>query len=108
MGSNLRRRGNRQHSSTRNFITGAAALGAILGVGSIATTSSGRDKLAATASDVGVAVGAVRRRAPQEGDHWSGCDQARAAGTAPIRRGEPGYRDEMDGDGDGEACEPHR
>lgn len=108
MDSNIRRRGNRQHSPVTNFITGAAVLGAIVGVGSIATTSSGRDKLAATANDVGAAVGVVRRRAPQQGDLWSGCNQARAAGTAPIYRGEPGYREEMDGDGDGEACEPYR
>jgi hypothetical protein len=33
---------------------------------------------------------------------------ARAAGAAPIYRGQPGYREEMDGDGDGIACEPHR
>lgn len=26
----------------------------------------------------------------------------------PIYRGEPGYRVEMDGDGDGIACEPYR
>lgn len=39
---------------------------------------------------------------------YSGCDAARAAGVAPIHEGEPGYREEMDGDGDGIACEPHR
>ncbi|MCP3732501.1 excalibur calcium-binding domain-containing protein [Sphingomonas sp. MG17] len=33
---------------------------------------------------------------------------ASAAGAAPIRRGEPGYRQEMDGDFDGVACEPYR
>jgi hypothetical protein len=38
---------------------------------------------------------------------YSGCDQARAAGAAPIRRGSPGYREEMDGDGDGIACEAY-
>lgn len=35
------------------------------------------------------------------------CDDARAAGAAPISRGEPGYRDELDRDGDGVACEPY-
>lgn len=35
------------------------------------------------------------------------CDDARAAGAAPINRGEPGYRDELDRDGDGVACEPY-
>ena len=40
--------------------------------------------------------------------YFSGCNEARAAGAAPIRVGEPGYREEMDGDGDGIACESHR
>ena len=38
---------------------------------------------------------------------YSGCNEVRALGKAPIRAGEPGYRFEMDGDGDGVACEPH-
>ncbi len=33
------------------------------------------------------------------------CDAARAAGAAPIKRGEPGYRSALDGDNDGTACE---
>ena len=50
----------------------------------------------------------TRTRPPQAGDHWQGCNDARAAGTAPIYEGEPGYRPDMDGDGDGIACEaPH-
>lgn len=36
------------------------------------------------------------------------CAQARAAGVAPLRRGEPGYNPALDGDGDGVACEPYR
>jgi len=36
------------------------------------------------------------------------CGEARAAGAAPIYRGQPGYRPEMDSDGDGIACEPYR
>ncbi|MCH7627734.1 MAG: excalibur calcium-binding domain-containing protein [Proteobacteria bacterium] len=53
-------------------------------------------------------IGLVRKRLPQQGDRWSGCDPARAAGTAPIYSGEPGYRAGLDGDGDGIACEPKR
>ena len=37
---------------------------------------------------------------------YAGCDEVRAAGRAPLHAGEPGYRTEMDGDGDGIACEP--
>jgi len=40
--------------------------------------------------------------------YYSGCREARAAGAAPIYRGQPGYRSEMDGDNDGIACEPYR
>ena len=40
--------------------------------------------------------------------YYSGCQEARAAGAAPIYAGQPGYREEMDGDADGIACEPHR
>lgn len=56
----------------------------------------------------GVALGLLRERAPQSGDVWSRCDEARAAGTAPIYVGEPGYREGLDRDSDGIACEPFR
>jgi hypothetical protein len=39
--------------------------------------------------------------------HYSGCSEARAAGSAPMYRGSPGYRQSMDGDYDGVACEPY-
>lgn len=47
-----------------------------------------------------------RTRLPQPGDYWRRCDLARAMGTAPIYRGEPGYREGIDIDNDGIACEP--
>ncbi|MBT2441880.1 excalibur calcium-binding domain-containing protein [Streptomyces sp. ISL-36] len=37
--------------------------------------------------------------------YYEDCDAARAAGAAPLLRGEPGYRDGLDRDGDGIACE---
>lgn len=37
---------------------------------------------------------------------FDNCDEARAAGAAPIRRGEPGYAPHLDRDRDGVACEP--
>lgn len=37
--------------------------------------------------------------------YFENCDAARAAGAAPVRRGEPGYGPHLDGDGDGSACE---
>jgi endonuclease YncB( thermonuclease family) len=36
------------------------------------------------------------------------CAAARAAGAAPMRRGDPGYSPRLDGDDDGIACEPYR
>lgn len=36
---------------------------------------------------------------------FANCAEARAAGVAPIRRGEPGYSSALDRDGDGIACE---
>ena len=52
-------------------------------------------------------AGPVRAAAPSE-MYFRNCKEAWAAGAAPLRRGQPGYRPEMDGDGDGIACEPYR
>lgn len=38
--------------------------------------------------------------------YYSNCKAARDAGAAPIYRGQPGYRPELDRDKDGIACEP--
>lgn len=45
---------------------------------------------------------------PPRSDYYRNCKEAWAAGAAPLYRGQPGYRPEMDGDGDGIACEPYR
>ena len=37
--------------------------------------------------------------------YYANCDEARAAGVAPIRQGEPGYRAGLDRDKDGIACD---
>lgn len=42
--------------------------------------------------------------APDPDDFFATCDGARLAGRAPLLRGEPGYRPELDPDGDGVAC----
>lgn len=44
----------------------------------------------------------------QSSVYYKNCDAARAAGAAPLRRGDPGYRSELDRDGDGIACEPKK
>lgn len=92
--------------SIATFLAGAGVVGALIGFGSVATTPEGRGALAAGGTRTVVAMGLERARAPQPGDRWGGCNDARAAGTAPIYSNEPGYRDNMDGDHDGIACEP--
>lgn len=39
---------------------------------------------------------------------FANCAEARAAGAAPVRRGEPGYGPHLDRDNDGVGCEPYR
>ncbi|MFB7716877.1 excalibur calcium-binding domain-containing protein [Nocardia sp. NPDC056100] len=36
---------------------------------------------------------------------YKSCAEAKAAGAAPLRRGDPGYSSRLDRDGDGIACE---
>ena len=42
------------------------------------------------------------------GRAFANCSEARAAGAAPVRRGEPGYGAHLDRDNDGIGCEPYR
>ena len=37
--------------------------------------------------------------------YYPNCTAARAAGAAPVRRGEPGYARHLDRDGDGVGCD---
>ncbi|MEU3467648.1 excalibur calcium-binding domain-containing protein [Streptomyces sp. NPDC006687] len=37
--------------------------------------------------------------------YYKNCDAAKAAGAAPIQRGQPGYREALDRDKDGIACD---
>lgn len=45
---------------------------------------------------------------PYAGGAFRNCTEARAAGAAPVRRGDPGYGPHLDRDGDGIGCEPYR
>jgi hypothetical protein len=102
----------KQKVAARNAALGylgkAILLGALVGMGSVALTGNGAARLSEAIKPIGVWTGMVRARPPQPGDSWRGCDEARASGTAPIYNGEPGYREGMDGDSDGIACEPYR
>jgi hypothetical protein len=37
--------------------------------------------------------------------HYANCTEARQAGAAPVRRGDPGYGSHLDRDNDGVGCE---
>lgn len=43
--------------------------------------------------------------APASGRPFRNCAEARAAGAAPVRRGDPGYGPHLDRDNDGIGCE---
>jgi hypothetical protein len=42
----------------------------------------------------------------EQSEYFASCDDARAAGKAPLYAGQPGYRSELDPDGTGLACPP--
>ncbi|MEN2738232.1 excalibur calcium-binding domain-containing protein [Microbacterium sp. X-17] len=44
-------------------------------------------------------------QAPSSNVSYKNCDAVRAAGAAPLYRGQPGYTAKLDRDGDGIACE---
>lgn len=54
-----------------------------------------------------IETGRADPAAVEQSVYYANCDEARTLGKAPIRVGEPGYRSELDADGDGIACEPH-
>ncbi|QIF81633.1 MULTISPECIES: excalibur calcium-binding domain-containing protein [Brevundimonas] len=45
------------------------------------------------------------RSSPPSSGAFANCTAARAAGAAPVRRGDPGYGRHLDRDGDGVGCE---
>lgn len=50
----------------------------------------------------------IAPRRPRSGRAFANCDEARAAGAAPVRRSDPGYGPHLDRDNDGIGCEPYR
>jgi len=63
------------------ILAAAGVLGVAIGVGSVAWTPQGREKVGTVAKTASVAVGLQRAREPRERDFWSGCNDARSAGT---------------------------
>lgn len=56
---------------------------------------------------VGITKSSQERERIESSVTYAGCNEVRAAGKAPLYAGQPGYREDMDGDGDGIACETH-
>jgi hypothetical protein len=54
-----------------------------------------------------IAQSPAERARIEQSVHYAGCNEVRSLGKAPLLAGQPGYREDMDGDGDGIACEPH-
>lgn len=50
----------------------------------------------------------LNRAAPAPRRPYANCTEARAAGAAPVHRGDPGYGPHLDRDNDGVGCEPYR
>jgi len=62
----------------------------------------------APASNFAPASAQPQRLTPGRDDdatYYANCNAARAAGAAPVRRGDPGYARHLDRDGDGVGCE---
>ena len=97
----------RQFGNTTWLFGAAALVGGAIGGATVVATPQSLASAEAFVRPIAASAGLVRARAPQEGDHWSRCDEARAAGSAPLYVGESGYREGLDGDSDGIACEPY-
>lgn len=63
------------------------------------------DPAPAQSAPVPLAAAPPAAPAPPANVHYRNCSEARAAGAAPIHRGQPGYGSHLDRDGDGIACE---
>ena len=98
-GGQARRTAQRRQGKFAGQLIGLCAVGAVIGWSAIPRLQ---------------AAWAFASKSPEEiarieaSAYYRNCDAARAAGAAPIHRGEPGYREQMDGDLDGIACEPYR
>jgi hypothetical protein len=62
----------------------------------------------ATAEPASVGAPAQTTEQIEHSVYYARCADARDAGKAPIYAGQPGYREGLDADGDGVACEPYR
>lgn len=65
----------------------------------------GSYSIAAERNAINVPPATLPPAVPAPTPYYRTCAEARAAGASPLYRGQPGYRPELDRDGDGKACE---
>lgn len=102
-----KQRERRQQSQAARLLAGAVFAGAAVGVVSVAVSADGLAGAAVQVQSLFASKATSSTGTTPSGAYYQRCDAARAAGVAPLRRGEPGYREALDRDGDGIACEPH-
>jgi Excalibur calcium-binding domain len=83
----------KKHRATARLFGIASLIGAVAGTGSALIPAASLEAAKSSLTDMA---------------YYPNCSAARAAGAAPIRLGEPGFRSKLDADGDGIACEPYR
>lgn len=81
------------------FYLGPALAGLIIGVGAFYYFGQAQSPAFALPPQAAPAPAAARP--------YHNCAEARAAGAAPVLRGQPGYGAHLDRDGDGIGCEPY-
>ena len=69
------------------------------------TVEVGADLAIVGGSGGGSSESAPAEEPKQESTYFPNCKKAKESGAAPLHRGDPGYREELDRDGDGVACE---
>lgn len=107
MQTRFRHRRRRQEKTPfgAQVLTGCLAVGLVVffAAPSIETALTGSTEMRER-----IEAGEQQKHAVEQSRYFRNCREARAAGVAPILAGSPGYRSELDGDGDGIACEPYR
>lgn len=101
-GGKCRRSNKRDQGRTYSVILAGMVVVAVYGVLSTDKMPAAVQGLVDASRNLG------RQNSPPAGAYYPNCHAARAAGAAPIYAGEPGYREDLDRDSDGIACEPYR
>ena len=92
--------------NAKHLLWGAVLLGT--GAGYVWSASPQVARPLPAAADASTASAAATPEEIEHSRYFANCNEARAAGVAPMFRGQPGYREDLDGDSDGVACEPIR